>query len=643
MRTRFTLACLTLLLLTPAARPLAQRSTGSGDWMHHGGDAGSTKHAPLDQITPENAASLRIAWRRPAVSPDLIAAHPKLVVPRNFRATPLKADGMLFASNAIGLAEGIEPETGRTVWTQEVRPGELEGPGASRTLGYWRGDGSARVFAVRGAHLYALDPRNGKPITTFGTGGRVDLVAGLGNASTFRWSAPSPLVVRDVVIIGGQGWTDEGTQEHIPPGDVRAFDARTGSLRWTFHVVPRQGEPGLETWERESWRDTGSAKAWNFISADEELGLIYVPLSSAANEWYGGERPGPNLYSDSLVCLDAATGARKWHFQMVHHDLWDYDNPTAPILADITVNGRPIKAVVQVTKQAFTFVFDRVTGEPVWPIEERPVPKSTVPGEWTAPTQPFPTRPAPFDRQGLTDDDLIDFTPELKAEAREIVKQWTIGPMFTPPTVEGADGKKGTMYLPGWVGGANWGGAALDPETGVLYVPSVTFPWLGALVPGKGRFAYQQTRQRLDRVPGPGPRGLPITKPPYGRITAINLNTGEHLWMVPNGDGPRDHPALKDLNLPPLGHMGRAAPLVTKTLLFVTEGSETGLSIPPGGGGKWLGAYDKVTGRRVARIPLPAGATGAPMTYMHAGRQYLVVAVAGEDYAPEVVALSLPR
>jgi quinoprotein glucose dehydrogenase len=643
MRSRLILASLALLLLAPTARSLAQRGSPVGDWSHHGGDAGSTKYAPLDQITPENVGTLRIAWRRPAVSPELTAANPKLVVPRNFRATPLKVDGMLFASNAIGLAEAIEPESGRTVWTQEVPAGELEGPGASRTLAYWRGDGGARLFAVRGGGLYALDPRSGKPITSFGTAGRVDLVAGLGNASTFRWAAPSPLVVRDVVVIGGQGWTDEGTQEHIPPGDVRAFDVRTGKLRWTFHVVPRQGEAGIETWERESWEETGSAKAWNFISADEELGLIYVPLSSAANEWYGGERPGANLYSDSLVCLDAATGERKWHFQMVHHDLWDYDNPTAPILADVAVNGRRIKAVVQVTKQAFTFVFDRVTGQPVWPIEERPVPKSSVPGEWTSPTQPFPTRPAPFDRQGLTDDDLIDFTPELKAEAREIVKQWTIGPMFTPPTVEGVDGKKGTMYLPGWVGGANWGGAAFDPETGVLYVPSVTFPWLGALVPGKGRFAYQQTRQRLDRTPGPGPRGLPITKPPYGRITAIDLNTGDQLWMVPNGDGPRDHPALKDLNLPPLGHMGRAAPLVTKTLLFVTEGSETGLSIPPGGGGKWLGAYDKKTGRRVARIPLPAGATGAPMTYLHAGRQHLVVAIAGENHEPELVALSLPR
>jgi glucose dehydrogenase len=623
-------------------RPLAQRGTASSDWMHHGGDAGSTKYAPLDQITPDNVASLRVAWRRPAVGPELTAAHPKLVVPRNFRATPLKADGMLFASNAVGLAEAIEPETGRTVWTQEVAAGDLEGAGASRTLAYWRSDGGARLFVVRSGGLFALDPRSGKPVTTFGTGGRVDLVAGLA-ATTFRWIAPSPLVVRDVVIIGGQGWTDEGTQEHIPPGDVRAFDARTGMLRWTFHVVPRDGEPGIDSWERGSWRETGSAKAWNFISADEELGLIYLPLSSAANEWYGGERPGANLYSDSLVCLDARTGERKWHFQMVHHDLWDYDNPTAPVLADVTVNGRRIKAVVQVTKQAFAFVFDRVTGEPVWPIEERPVPKSNVPGEWTSPTQPFPTKPAPFDRQGITDDDLIDFTPELKAEAREIVKQWTIGPMFTPPTVEGADGKKGTMYLPGWVGGANWGGAAFDPETGVLYVPSVTFPWLGALVPGKGRFAYQQTRQRLDRVPGPGPRGLPITKPPYGRITAIDLNTGDHLWMVPNGDGPRDHPSLKDLNLPPLGHMGRAAALVTRTLLFVTEGSETGLSIPPGGGGKWLSAYDKKSGTRVARIPLPAGATAAPMTYLHAGRQYIVVAVAGEDHAPELVALGLPR
>ena len=637
---------LTLVLVMAAVPPRAQPAAPPGEWSHHGGDAASTKYSPLDQITAANVATLQIAWRRPAADPALVAKHAGLVVPANFRATPLKAGNLLFASNALGVAEAFDPATGKTAWAQPVAADDLSGAGASRNLAYWAGSGGARVFNVRGPHLYALDARTGAAIESFGVRGRVDLLAGLGaKATSFRWAAPGPLVVRDVVIIGGQGWTDSGTQHDLPPGDIRAYDVRTGRLRWTFHVVPRPGEPGIETWERESWKDTGSAKAWSLMSADETLGTVYVPLSSAANEWYGGERPGANLYSDSLVCLDAATGERKWHFQMVHHDLWDYDNPTAPVLADITVNGRRIKAVIQVTKQAFAFVFDRVTGEPVWPIEERPVPASTVPGEWTAPTQPFPTRPAPFDRQGLTDDDLIDFTPELKAEAREIASQWTIGPMFTPPTVEGTTPgeKKGTMYLPGWVGGANWGGAAVDPETGVLYVPSVTFPWLGALAPGTGRFKYQQTRKRLDREPGPGPRGLPITKPPYGRVTAIDLNSGDHLWMAANGDGPRDHPALRHLNLPPLGQMGRAAPLLTKTLLFVTEGSATGLSIPPGGGGPRMRAFDKRTGRVVAEIPLPAGATGAPMTYQYEGRQYIVVAVAGEKHDPELVALALPK
>ncbi|MGE0812727.1 MAG: PQQ-binding-like beta-propeller repeat protein [Vicinamibacterales bacterium] len=641
------LALVTLLAAGPAARRglLAQRGPRAGDWPYHGGDAGSTKYSPLDRITAANVATLRVAWRRPGVDPALLRAHPDLVVPRNFRATPLMAGGLLFATNALGLAEAFDPATGATVWAQAAEAGDLGGAGASRAVAYWAGPDGGRVFAVRGRYLYALDARTGRTAEGFGAAGRVDLISGLGAKTTsFRWSAPGPLVVKDVVVVGGQGWTDSGTQADIPPGDVRAYDVRTGALRWTFHVIPRPGDPGIESWEQRSWRETGSAKAWNLMSADEDLGLLYVPLSSAANEWYGGQRPGANLFSDSLVCLDARTGALKWHYQTVHHDLWDYDNPTAPVLADITVDGRRIKAVVQVTKQAVAFVFDRVTGRPVWPIEERPVPTSTVPGEWTSPTQPFPTRPAPFDRQGLTDDDLIDFTPELKAEAREIVRQWTIGPMFTPPTLEGtAPGeKKGTMYLPGWVGGANWGGAALDPDTGVLYVPSVTFPWLGALVKGSGRFTYQQTRKRLDREPGPGPRGLPITKPPYGRVTAIDLNTGDHVWMAANGDGPRDHPALKDLNLPPLGQPGRAAPLLTRTLLFVTEGSPAGLSIPPGGGGPRLRAFDKATGRVVAEIPLPAGATGAPMTYLHEGRQYIVVAVADEDHAPEIVALALP-
>jgi glucose dehydrogenase len=637
-------AGLTIWLVFLSAQPQAQRGPAAGDWPNHGGDAGSTKYSSLDRITAANVASLRIVWRRPAVAAGVLAAHPDVVVPRNYRTTPLKAGGLLYASSGLGLAEAFDPATGATVWTQVVADDDVSGAGASRNLAYWTGTDGARVFNVRGRYLYALDARTGKPVDGFGRGGRVDLIAGLGDkATSFRWAAPGPLVVRNVIVIGGQGWTDSGNQTDIPPGDVRGYDVRSGRLRWTFHVVPRHLEPGVETWERESWKNTGSAKAWSLMSADEDLGYVYLPLSSAANEWYGGQRPGANLYSDSLVCLDARTGERKWHYQMVHHDLWDYDNPTAPVLADITVNGRRIKAVVQVTKQAFAFVFDRVTGEPVWPIEERPVPASTVPGEWTSPTQPFPTRPAPFDRQGLTDDDLIDFTPELKQEAREIAEQWTIGPMFTPPTLEGtAPGeKKGTLYLPGWVGGANWGGAAVDPETGTLYVPSVTFPWLGALVPGPGRFTYTQTRKRLDRDPGPGPRGLPITKPPYGRVTAIDLNSGDHLWMAAHGDGPRDHPALAHLKLPPLGQMGRAAPLLTKTLLFVTEGSGAGLSIPPGGGGPWLRAFDKRTGAVVAQIRLPAGATGAPMTYAHEGRQYIVVAVADDDHAPELVALAV--
>lgn len=630
------------MVATVAAQPAAPES----DWTHHGGDAGSTKYAPLDQITAGNVATLQVAWRRPGLDPAVSAAHPDLVVPANYRSTPLKADGRLYATSALGLAEAFDPGSGATLWAQAVEAEDLSGAGASRTLAYWRGPQGARVFNVRGRYLYALDARTGRPVDGFGAAGRVDLMAGLGSKVTsFRWSAPGPLVVRDVVVVGGQGWTDSGAQADIPPGDVRAFDVHTGALRWTFHVVPRPGDPGIESWLNRSWRDTGNAKAWSLMSADEELGYLYVPLSSAANEWYGGQRPGANLFSDTIVCLDARTGAMKWHYQTVHHDLWDYDNPTAPVLADITVNGRRIKAVVQVTKQAFAFVFDRVSGKPVWPIEERPVPKSTVPGEWTSPTQPFPTKPAPFDRQGLTDDDLIDFTPELKAEAREIAKQWITGPMFTPPSVEGAapGETKGTMYLPGWVGGANWGGAAFDPESGTLYVPSVTFPWLGALVKGTGRFTYIQTRKRLDREPGPGPRGLPITKPPYGRITAIDLNSGDHRWMAANGDGPRDHPALKALNLPPLGQPGRAAPLVTKSLLFVTEGSAAGLSVPPGGGGPRLRAFDKRTGAVVAVIPLPAGATGAPMTYLHEGRQYVVVAVADTDHAPELVALALPR
>ena len=380
--------------------------------------------------------------------------------------------------------------------------------------------------------------------------------------------------------------------------------------------------------------------------------MAYFPLTSPTNDMYGGQRLGNNLFSDTLVAVKCSTGERVWHFQTVHHDLWDYDNPAAPILADINVNGKPIKAVVQLTKQAFAFVFDRVTGVPVWPIEERPVPQSDTPGERTSPTQPFPTKPAPFDRQGVTTDDLIDFTPALRAEALELVKQYKLGPVFTPPTVA-QNGIKGTVQLPGSVGGADWQSGAFDPETHILYVQSITGPFIADLNKGDPRATD------LDYVPGlrdwaPGPQGLPLLKPPYGRITAIDLNTGDTLWQAANGDGPRNHPLLKALNLPPLGNPGRASPMVTKTLLFLGEGDPImvgGTSrLPPGmplsiaasAGGKKFRAFDKATGAVLWETELPEGTTGVPMTYMYQGKQYIVVPVGSTDRDPEFVALSLP-
>jgi quinoprotein glucose dehydrogenase len=370
---------------------------------------------------------------------------------------------------------------------------------------------------------------------------------------------------------------------------------------------------------------------------------------------YGGHRLGDNLFTQSIVAVEAATGRRVWHFQTVRHDLWDYDLPAAPILMDITVDGRPIEAVVLLTKQAYAYVLDRRTGEPVWPIVEQPVPQSTVPGERTALTQPVPTRPPAFDLQGATEENLIDFTPELRAEAREILARYTHGPLFTPPSIrdDSPGGNPGTIQLPGSVGGANWTGGAVDPDTGILYVPSTTAPFVADIEPGDP--AVTNLRYiKGKRLWGPaGPRGLPLFKPPYGRISAIDMNRGEILWQVANGDGPRDHPAIAHLNLGPLGNPGHAAPLVTKTLLFVGEGSDAMVRagrIPPGMpfdtapnyGEPWFRAYDKATGEVLAAIELPAGTTGAPITYLHDGKQYIVVAVGGRDVEPEWIALGLP-
>jgi quinoprotein glucose dehydrogenase len=412
--------------------------------------------------------------------------------------------------------------------------------------------------------------------------------------------------------------------------------------------VPQGDEPGVETWEDDSWQDAGNTNVWTLRSCDEQLGYVYLPFSTPTNDYYGGQRPGNNLFAESLVALEAETGKRVWHFQMVHHGLWDYDLPAAPNLVDITVDGQRIQAVAQVTKQGFCYVFDRVTGAPVWPIEERLVPQSSVPGEKTSATQPFPTKPLPFEQQGLTLDEVIDLTPELQREARRILGKYDYGSLFTPPT------EKGTVMLPGVAGGASWSGAAVYPETGVLYIPSVTSPTIVRIrkpeagVSGASPYPYVGV---IEFGPG-GPQGLPLVKPPYGRITAINLNTGEHLWMRPVGEGPREHSALRHLNLPPLGWPRRSFPLLTRTLLFVAQqGIIRGIGSSPRRNALEVGlqnheavlsVFDPDTGTLLGHIALPGNASGAPMTYMVDGKQFIVIPIGGASQPAELVALRLP-
>jgi quinoprotein glucose dehydrogenase len=452
------------------------------------------------------------------------------------------------------------------------------------------------------------------------------------------------MICRDVVIVGAT-ILDYPRMKEMPPGDVRGIDVRTGQQRWIFHAVPQSKDPGVDTWRDESWKHTGNTNVWTMMSCDEALGFVYLPFSTSTNDYYGGHRPGDNLFAESLVALQAETGARVWHFQMVHHGLWDYDLPAAPNLLDITVEGRRIKAVAQVTKQGFCYVFDRVTGTPVWTIEERSVPPSPVPGEHASPTQPFPTKPAPFERQGLTLHDLIDFTPELQREARHILQKYTYGPIFTPPT------EQGTIALPGPAGGASWSGAAVHPDTGVLYVPSFTLPMI-LRVRKAATFEASYTYIGSYDIGPTGPQGLPLVKPPYGRITAINLNTGEHLWMQPIGDGPREHSALRHLNLSPLGWPRRSFPLLTKSVLFVAQqGILRGLGPSRRRNALEMGlqnheavlrAFDPDTGTLIAEVALPGNASGAPMTYMVEGKQFIAIPIGGASQPAELVALSLP-
>jgi quinoprotein glucose dehydrogenase len=673
------LGILGLLDGTPRAQAPAEvskPSTARGEWPTYGGDLASTKYSPLAQITRDNFSTLKIAWR--TKSPDaflsmtqangeewtaesrLIFDELKRINPKrwrdnaspllnNFKATPLMIGGVLYFNTPTSVGAAVDAKTGATRWVYNPKSYEagtttMSARWNQRGVAYWTDGKEERIYWGTGdGYLIAVDAKTGRPVAGFGKNGRVDLMEGLPrakrasrdylNALTYSVQSP-PLVVRDVVITPASISSLIINKEQIP-GWIRAFDARTGAIKWTFRTVPSPGEFGNDTWENDSWSYSGKVTAWSTMSADEQLGHVYIPTNTTAPDYYGGHRLGHNLFAESVLCLDVETGKRIWHFQMVHHGLWDYDNPTAPNVLDVTVQGKPVKMLAQVTKQGFLYAFDRVTGAPIWPIEERPVPASDVPGERAALTQPFPTRPAAFEYQGVTSDDLVDFTPEIRAMAVKAIQGFRIGPLYTPPSVGG------TISRPSASGGANWSGAAVDPETDMLYVPSrnqYSVHHLTTQDPAlKGNLRMMQTPPRNP----PMPQGIPLFKPPYSRMTAIHMSTGDHVWMVPtgNGDRVRSLPALKPLNLPPLGAaVTLSGPLLTKTLLIhgLTTGGTTG--------GPRLVAYDKATGRELASVDLPGTAIGTPMTYMVDGKQYIALTVSAtlQNDVPELIALTLP-
>jgi len=610
------------------------------DWAFWGGDPGGAHYSGLTDINASNVSGLRQAWVWKTGETALSQYGTR---PGIFENTPLMIDHVLYATTPYNKVVALDPDTGAELWSYDPKS-YVDGqpPNGSgyihRGIAAWRDSrdgGKMRIFLNTRYRLVSLDAKTGTPVNSFGDDGVVDLSQGLvWQINKMHYTETSPAVVYKDLVIVGNGVGDRLMYKNDPPGDVRAFDTRTGKRVWTFHTIPQAGEFGNDTWGNDSWKFTGHTNVWTPFTLDERRGLVYLPVSTPSNDFYGGNRPGNGLFGETLVCLDANTGQRKWHFQIVHHGLWDYDLATPPVMATITVDGKKIDAVVQLTKEGFAFVFDRITGKPVWPIEERPVPASDIAGERASPTQPFPTKPPAYTPQGVTLDDAFDLTPELKAEAQAVMQKYRLGPLFTPPSL------KGTLMRPGIIGGANWGGGAFDPDTGMLYIKTTNEP---AVVRVK----------KTDRSPA-NPRaseidaewsgdlgaqatfhgGLPLTKPPYGHVTAIDLNRGTIAWQRPFGDWPelRNNPALKNVKLPDeLGIAGPQGGIVTKGGLFFVGGEDMSLH-----------AIDKTNGKDLWKGTLPARSYGTPMTYRtRTGRQIVVIAV-GQGADAALVAFALP-
>jgi quinoprotein glucose dehydrogenase len=691
------------------ARLLGQDRTHNrpGEWTTYGGDLTSTRYSPLDQINKDNFNRLEVAWR---FKTDSLGPRPEF----NFQSTPLMVDGIVYSTAGSRRdVVALDGATGEMIWMHsenegkrgEAAPRQLSGRG----LAYWTDGREGRVvYVTPGYRMIALDAKTGVPVAGFGNKGVVDLKMDddqpIDPITGEMGLHATPIIAKDVIVVGAAhlagGQPKSKTHEK---GFIRGYDARTGKRLWIFHTIPSPGEFGNDTWERDSWSYTGNAGVWAQMTVDEDLGMVYLPVELPTGDYYGGNRPGSGLFGESLVALDLKTGQRKWHYQLVHHGIWDMDIPCAPILAEITVDGRPIKAIAQITKQGWVYVFDRTNGKPVWPIVERPVEKGTVPGEWYSPTQPFVTKPPAFDRQGVSPDDLIDFTPELHAEALKLAARYKLGPIFTPPVVSNLDGPLATLILPSVTGGANWQGGALDPQTNMLYVYSVTSISAVGLVaadPARSDFGYVQGTARAanattsaggaagaggatgrdganGRTAGAGSapdggagrgqagrgagaaaggggaggeggvgltvQGLPLVKPPYGRITAYDLNKGDIVWQIAHGETPdniKNHPALKGLTIPRTGRPGRIGVLVTKTLTIAGEGGYA--TQANGQRGAMLRAYDKATGQEVGAVYMSAPQTGSPMTYLLNGKQYLVVSTSGANTPGELVAFKLP-